>query len=74
MTGTWGWRAPSSWSGAESVGGSPGAEVKSTTVPVAWSQLLTPTTQFLMEVGHDVEAENTFERDTTVTLRLAKFF
>jgi len=47
--------------------------VKSTTVRVAWSQRLTPTTQFLMEVGHDVEAENTFERDTTVTLRLAKF-
>lgn len=66
--------ATTSWGGAETVGGIPGDDVKSTTVRVAWSQLLTPTTQFLMEVGHDVEAENTFERDTTVTLRLAKFF
>ncbi len=66
--------ATTSGGGAETVGGIQGADVTSTTVRVAWSQLLTPTTQFLMEVGHDVEAENTFERDTTVTLRLAKFF
>ncbi|MCL7466739.1 transporter [Phaeovulum sp. NW3] len=66
--------ATTSWGGAETVGGIQGVDVKSTTVRAAWSQLLTPTSQFMMEVGHDVEAENTFERDTTVTLRLAKFF
>jgi hypothetical protein len=48
--------------------------VESTTVRAAWSQLLNPTTQFLMEVGHDVDAQNTFQRDATLTLRLAKFF
>jgi hypothetical protein len=36
--------------------------------------MLNPTTQFLMEVGRDVDAQNTFERDMTLTLRLAKFF
>lgn len=63
-----------SWGGAETVGSIKGADVESTTVRVAWSQMLDPTTQFLMEVGHDVDAQNTFERDTTLTLRLAKFF
>lgn len=62
------------WGGAETVGGGKGDDVQSTTVRAAWSQLLNPTTQFLMEVGHDVDAQNTFERDTTLTLRLAKFF
>lgn len=62
------------WGGAETVGGVKGDDVQSTTVRAAWSQLLNPTTQFLMEVGHDVDAQNTFERDTNLTLRLAKFF
>lgn len=66
--------ATTSWGGAETVGGIKGADVESTTVRAAWSQMLNPTTQFLMEVGHDVDAQNTFERDTTLTLRLAKFF
>ena len=66
--------ATASWGGAETVGSIRGADVESTTVRVAWSQMLNPTTQFLMEVGHDVDAQNTFKRDTTLTLRLAKFF
>ncbi|WP_254657293.1 transporter [Sphingobium fuliginis] len=66
--------ATASWGGAETVGSIKGADVESTTVRAAWSQMLNPTTQFLMEVGHDVDAQNTFKRDTTLTLRLAKFF
>jgi hypothetical protein len=45
-----------------------------TTIRAAWSQMLNPTTQFVMEIGTDVDAENTFERDTSAVLRLAKFF
>ncbi|QKR99265.1 transporter [Sphingomonas sp. CL5.1] len=60
--------------GAETIGGVKGADVTSTTVRADWSQMLNPTTQFLIEVGHDVEAKNNFKRDATLTLRLAKFF
>lgn len=60
--------------GAETIGGIQGADVKSTMIRAAWSQMLDPTTQFLLEVGHDVGAQNTFERDANLILRLAKFF
>ncbi|MCT9828210.1 transporter [Pseudomonas veronii] len=60
--------------GEESVKGVDGSDVKSTTIRAEWSQMLSPTTQFLMEIGHDVDAENTFKRDATLTFRLAKFF
>ncbi|MBC7133821.1 MAG: transporter [Roseovarius sp.] len=45
-----------------------------TTVRGAWSQMLNPTTQLVMELGTDVDAKNTFERDLTALVRLAKFF
>lgn len=63
-----------SWFGEQSVGGVDQGDGNVTTIRAAWSQMLNPTTQLLVELGTDVDAENTFERDTTALVRLAKFF
>lgn len=62
------------WIGEQTVGGVGQGDGSVTTVRAAWSQMLNPTTQFLVEIGTDVDAENTFKRDTSAVLRLAKFF
>ncbi len=60
--------------GEETWGGVARGESHLTTVRAAWSQMLNPTTQFVTEVGTDVDAKNTFKRDLEVVLRVAKFF
>ncbi len=62
------------WGGAETIGDVRSAAMNSTTVRASWSEMLNPTTQLLMEAGHDVGARNTFKRNMTFTLRFAKFF
>lgn len=62
------------WGGEETWGGVARDESKVTTVRAAWSQMLNPSTQMLVEVGADVDAENNFERDVEAVFRLAKFF
>nr|ART37772.1 F268 [uncultured bacterium]ART40804.1 L384 [uncultured bacterium] len=60
--------------GEERWGGVDRGDSRVTTPRMAWSQMLNPTTQLLLEMGTDVDAENTFERDFEAVLRLAKFF
>lgn len=60
--------------GEETWGGVKRGDSKTTTVRAAWSQMLNPTTQMVVELGTDVDAENSFERDTTALFRVAKFF
>jgi len=60
--------------GEETWGGVRQGDSRVTTVRAAWSQMLNPTTQLVVEFGTDVDAENSFERDTSALLRLAKFF
>ncbi|MCQ4321644.1 transporter [Stutzerimonas stutzeri] len=63
------------WGGEEKIKGDVrGSDVKTTTIRAAWTQMLNPKTQFLLEVGHDVDAQSAYERDVEVILRLAKFF
>jgi hypothetical protein len=61
------------WGGEEIRGVSAG-DSQVTTVRAAWLQMLNPTTQLLVELGTDVDAENTFERSTETVFRIAKFF
>lgn len=60
--------------GEETLGGVGLGDSHVTTVRAAWSQMLNPTTQFLLELGTDVDAKNNFERDRAAVVRLAKFF
>lgn len=60
--------------GEETWGGVSRGDSQVTTVRAAWSQMLNPTTQLVLEIGTDVETENTFKRDTAALVRLAKFF
>lgn len=66
--------ASTTWGGEETWGGASRGDSNVTTVRAAWSQMLNPTTQLVVEVGADVDAENTFERDVGAVFRLAKFF
>jgi hypothetical protein len=60
--------------GEETRGGVAQGDSSVTTFRGAWSQMLNPTTQFVTEVGTDVDAKNTFKRDLEVVVRVAKFF
>ncbi len=62
------------WGGKETWGGIDHGDSRVSTPRATWSQMLNPTTQLLLEVGTDVNAENTFERKFETVLRLAKVF
>ncbi|MBC7152679.1 MAG: transporter [Rhizobium sp.] len=62
------------WGGEETWGGVDRGDSQVTTLRLAWSQMLNPTTQLVTELSTDVDAENTFKRDFGALLRLAKFF
>lgn len=49
-------------------------ESRATTLRIAWSQMITPTLQGVMQVGTDVDVENGFKNNVSVLARLAKFF
>jgi hypothetical protein len=62
------------WGGEETRDGVGLGDFDVTTVRAAWSQMLTPTTQLVAELGTDVDAENSFERDRAALIRIARFF